>query len=153
MAVDAASNGGVDRPAVHALAVRSESVQPVAVPSDAVQSRGVQTSERDERVHPVSVQSEDTGDASVAAPSGVQSWTPAPVRSVAARQVQSPARDRADRAAQRYATQHGELPTVTRLMQLAEVSRGTAGEALKVLRNQPTPLHLVSGQDRQEAQS
>lgn len=75
------------------------------------------------------------------------------MRSVAARQVQSPARDRADRAAQRYATQHGELPTVTRLMQLAEVSRGTAGEALKALRSQPTPLHLVSEQDHQEAQS
>lgn len=41
VALDASSNAGANRPAVHALAVRSESVQPVAVPSDAVQSRGV----------------------------------------------------------------------------------------------------------------
>lgn len=56
----------------------------------------------------------------------------------------SPARDRALAAAQRHARQHGELPTVSRLMDLAQVSRGTAGEALKALRSRPTPLQLVA---------
>jgi len=56
----------------------------------------------------------------------------------------SPARDRAQAAAQRHALHHGELPTVSQLMTLAEVSRGTAGDALKALRNRPTSLHLVN---------
>lgn len=56
----------------------------------------------------------------------------------------APARTRAQTAAQRHAARHGELPTVSRLMELADVSRGTAGEALKALRNRATPLHLVN---------
>ncbi len=56
----------------------------------------------------------------------------------------SPARDRAGVAAQRHAAEHGDLPTVRQLMTLAQVSRGTAGDALKSLRNRPTALHLVS---------
>ena len=55
----------------------------------------------------------------------------------------SPARDRARVAALRHAADHGALPTVRHLMTLAEVSRGTAGDALKSLRTRPTPLHLV----------
>lgn len=69
-----------------------------------------------------------------------------------ARQVESPARDRADRAARKYAAQHSSLPTVSQLMSLADVSRGTAGEVLKALRSQPTPLHLVSDHDQPKAQ-
>ena len=55
----------------------------------------------------------------------------------------SPARDRARDAAQRHAAEHGELPTVSHLMTLAQVSRGTAGDALKALRTRPAALHLV----------
>jgi hypothetical protein len=64
----------------------------------------------------------------------------------------SPARDRAQAAARRHAVHHGELPTVSQLMALAEVSRGTAGEALKTLRNQPMPLHLVDPNENTRTQ-
>src|SRR4051812_7223050 len=60
------------------------------------------------------------------------------------RPSESPARDRARDVAERHAAKHGELPTVSALMTLAEVSRGTAGDALKSLRNRPTALHLVN---------
>jgi hypothetical protein len=56
----------------------------------------------------------------------------------------SPMRDRARAAARRHQAQHGELPTVAQLMQLAEVSRGTAGTALQELREQPAPLQLLT---------
>jgi len=39
---------------------------------------------------------------------------------------------------------HGALPTVTDLAGIAEVSRGTAAAALRTLRSQPTPLHLIN---------
>lgn len=55
----------------------------------------------------------------------------------------SPARDRARAAAARHAARHGHLPTVTELESAAEVSRGTAAAALKALREQPSPLHLI----------
>jgi hypothetical protein len=55
----------------------------------------------------------------------------------------APARDRARAAAARHAARHGALPTVSELERLAEVSRGTAAAALKALREQPIPLHLV----------
>lgn len=59
----------------------------------------------------------------------------------------SPARDRARDAARRHRDCHGALPTVRELQSLADVSRGTAGDALKQLRDTPqqaaTGLHLV----------
>lgn len=61
------------------------------------------------------------------------------------------ARDRARTAAQRHHAWHGELPTVSQLMALAEVSRGTAGDALKSLREQPTPLRVVHDQHNDKA--
>ncbi|MFC4950783.1 hypothetical protein [Pseudonocardia sp. GCM10023141] len=64
----------------------------------------------------------------------------------------SPARGRAQAEAQRHQHEHGALPTVTQLMTLAEVSRGTAGEALKALREQPAPLHLVTEQPKTRTQ-
>jgi hypothetical protein len=64
----------------------------------------------------------------------------------------SPARDRAQVAAQRHCAQHGELPTVSRLMALADVSRGTAGDALKALRSRPTPLQLVASDENTRTQ-
>jgi hypothetical protein len=88
------------------------------------------------------------------APSGASSTSepeggrpvPVPVGPVraAGRSGESPARDRARAHAAAHFDEHGDLPTVTQLMTLAEVSRGTAGEALKALRELPTPLHLVT---------
>jgi hypothetical protein len=48
----------------------------------------------------------------------------------------APARVRAQTAATGHATQHGALPTVSELMALAQVARGTAATALKELRTQ-----------------
>jgi hypothetical protein len=46
----------------------------------------------------------------------------------------SPARDRAQAPAARYAHRHGRLPTVSELATAADVPRGTAGTALTALR-------------------
>jgi hypothetical protein len=54
------------------------------------------------------------------------------------------ARDRARAAAHRHHETHGALPTVTELMDLAHVARGTAGTVLKDLRKQRPALHLVN---------
>jgi hypothetical protein len=54
------------------------------------------------------------------------------------------ARDRARAAAHRHHDTHGALPTVTELMDLAHVARGTAGTVLKDLRKQRPALHLVN---------
>jgi hypothetical protein len=52
--------------------------------------------------------------------------------------------DRARTAAEGYRERTGALPTVTEWMRLADVARGTAGTALKTLREQRPPLHLVN---------
>jgi hypothetical protein len=57
------------------------------------------------------------------------------VRAPAARDA-APARVRAQTAAMGHATRHGQLPTVSELMALAQVARGTAATALKDLRTQ-----------------
>ena len=54
------------------------------------------------------------------------------------------ARDRARAAARLHHDTHGALPTVTELMDLAHVARGTAGTVLKDLRKQRPALHLVN---------
>jgi hypothetical protein len=51
--------------------------------------------------------------------------------------------DRALAAAREHHNQHGQLPTVTQLMALAQVARGTAGTALKTLRAERPTLHIV----------
>ncbi|MFC7612304.1 hypothetical protein ACFQV2_02275 [Actinokineospora soli] len=56
----------------------------------------------------------------------------------------SPQKDRARAAAREHLRRTGHLPTVTALMDLADVSRGTAGTALQQLREQPADLHLVT---------
>ncbi len=63
------------------------------------------------------------------------------------RAAPSPARDRAEASAVRHAQRHGAWPTVTELETAAEVSRGTAAAALKALRDQPLPLHLINSSD------
>jgi hypothetical protein len=52
--------------------------------------------------------------------------------------------ERARTLAEVHRDRTGALPTVTELMRLAEVARGTAGTALKALREQRAPLHLVN---------
>jgi hypothetical protein len=77
--------------------------------------------------------------------SGGEFGRPTPMSSrPSVRSPGSPQSDRARAAAVRLARNNGALPTVTRLMAEADVSRGTAGEVLKALREQPTPLHLVT---------
>lgn len=116
----------VQLPAVQPEPVQASSVQPAPVRRPGVQARA----------------SSDAGrtDSDVQARPAVR---PVPSGS---------ARARADEAARRFADEHGDLPTVSRLMELAEVSRGTAGEALKALRHRTAELHLVSDHTPKQAQ-
>jgi hypothetical protein len=52
--------------------------------------------------------------------------------------------ERARTLAEVHRDRTGALPTVTELTRLADVARGTAGTALKALREQRPPLHLVN---------
>ena len=54
------------------------------------------------------------------------------------------ATDRARAAAETHRDRTGALPTVTELTRLADVARGTAGTALKTLRDERPLLHLVN---------
>ncbi|MBB5892625.1 hypothetical protein ACFFS4_16225 [Kutzneria kofuensis] len=64
------------------------------------------------------------------------------------------AKDRARAAARRHAAAHGgQLPTVSELMALAGTSRGTAGNALKELREQPGQLQIVHDIEQASTQS
>lgn len=65
---------------------------------------------------------------------------------------QSSARVRAEQAARSFLGQHNAWPTVRDLADLAEVSRGTAGAALKALRSESTRLHLVHDPDQNQDQ-
>ena len=56
----------------------------------------------------------------------------------------APARVRAQTAATGHATRHGQLPTVSELMALAQVARGTAATALKDLRTQQKQLQITT---------
>lgn len=60
-------------------------------------------------------------------------------------------RELARAVAHTYFEQHGELPTVTVLVAMAQVSRGTAGTALKEIREQPPTLHIVHDQNQASA--
>ncbi len=68
------------------------------------------------------------------------------VRAPAARDA-APARVRAQTAATGHATRHGALPTVSELMALAQVARGTAATALKDLRAQQEQLQVTTTTD------
>jgi hypothetical protein len=68
------------------------------------------------------------------------------VRAPAARDA-APARLRAQTAATGHATRHGALPTVSELMALAQVARGTAANALKELRTQQAQLQVTTTTD------
>jgi hypothetical protein len=68
------------------------------------------------------------------------------VRAPAARDA-APARVRAQTAATGHATRHGQLPTVSELMALAQVARGTAATALKDLRTQHEQITTTTSTD------
>ena len=92
--------------------VQLESVQAGAVrPESAVQPTGLRTEPEATDVRP--------------AASGAPPSTPG---------LKSSAADRARSSAERYREQHGALPTVSTLVGMADVSRGTAGTVLKGLR-------------------
>jgi hypothetical protein len=65
------------------------------------------------------------------------------VRAPTARDA-APARLRAQTAATGHAARHGQLPTVSELMALAQVARGTAATALKDLRTQQDQLQITT---------
>ncbi|MDN5916083.1 MAG: hypothetical protein L0I76_13435 [Pseudonocardia sp.] len=69
------------------------------------------------------------------------------------RAIAAPARERARAAAQRHQACHRALPTVSELEALAQVSRGTAAAALKDVRDQPTPLHIITSQPSEPTES
>lgn len=73
------------------------------------------------------------------------------------RTASAPARERARAAAVAHRSRTREWPTVSEVETAAGVSRGTAAAALKELREQPAPLHLVTDQppdnDDQQAQT
>jgi hypothetical protein len=60
----------------------------------------------------------------------------------------APARVRAQTAATGHATRHGALPTVSELMALAQVARGTAATALKDLRTQQEQTTTTTNTDK-----
>ncbi|MEC3976243.1 DUF2637 domain-containing protein [Amycolatopsis sp. H20-H5] len=128
--------------------------QASAVQPGAVQRQSVQPGLSGESVQPSSaVQQPSASDASGDAPATVQSAEASEPASVEPASPESPRRtpvassplkDRARAAARRHAAHQGDLPTVDTLMYLADVSRGTAGTALKELREQPAPLHVIT---------
>jgi hypothetical protein len=135
-------------PAAARMPVQRPAVQPPRVQSSAVQSAGLNASTPEEAAErtaelPKPVQPEVPGDSAASAKEQPRSAS-APA---------SPKRDRALREARKHLAHKGNLPTVDQLMQLAEVSRGTAGTALQDLRDQPTGLHLITEASTTKANS
>lgn len=64
----------------------------------------------------------------------------------------SPAADRARAAARLHHDRTGQWPTVSQLQAATGVARGTAGAALKDLRDQPAALHVVHDTDTARTQ-
>lgn len=115
-------------------------------PSTGVQPRSVQPAVQSHRsavVQPAPNSLDDPLD------TAEEPGTPASGRAPAARArtTASPARDRAMTFAVRHAQRHGAWPTVSELEAVASVSRGTAAAALKAMRDQPLPLHLINTPD------
>jgi hypothetical protein len=70
-----------------------------------------------------------------------------PVRRAPTARDAAPARVRAQTAATGHAAQYGALPTVSELMALAQVARGTAATALKDIRTQQAQLQVTTTTD------
>ena len=115
-------------------AVHPGAVQPTAGP--AVQAPAPPAPPAAE--HPPTASNQPPATARRCAPTRAATQPPAP------RPADSPARDRARATAGEHQTRHGALPTVSQLMGLAAVSRGTAATALRDLRDPPAPLHIVA---------
>ncbi|QRP46040.1 DUF2637 domain-containing protein [Amycolatopsis sp. FDAARGOS 1241] len=128
----------VQRPAVQSPVVQSGAVQPGALNASASTVPGGRTAEPSP-----GVQSEGEREAGE---SPAKPERPAAVAS-------SPKKDRARAEARKHQARTGSLPTVDELMELAEVSRGTAGTALQELRQQPAPLHVITELTTQQANS
>ncbi|QRP48869.1 hypothetical protein [Amycolatopsis sp. FDAARGOS 1241] len=156
-ATDTAASGTVpaeaDRLAASTPVVAPKPVQPSGVQSPSVQPGPVQPRELD-------AASRSASDGRTAAQPG--SVQPEPSREPAAEEPKrerpvstpsSPKRDRARAAARRHQATHGTLPTVDHLMEIADVSRGTAGTALQELREQPAPLQLITELSNTKANS
>lgn len=73
---------------------------------------------------------------SASSPSGVPHGPRQIHRRPRGRSAEAPAKERARAAADLYARRHGALPTVSQLQDQAEVSRGTAGDVLKAMREE-----------------
>ncbi|WP_345339482.1 hypothetical protein [Actinomycetospora succinea] len=117
--------------------VQSTSVQTEPFTTPGVQPEGLRT--------PIEPSPNDAAGAAGAA--GDRASENGPADPPRPRIAASPARDRAEAAASRHAQRHGAWPTVTELEAAAAVSRGTAGAALKGLRDRPLPLHLINTTD------
>ncbi|WP_459218298.1 hypothetical protein [Pseudonocardia sichuanensis] len=139
-----ADTSGVPEPPVAGGVDPAADVQPALFKADRVQlaAPGVQS------VGARAVQPGSAGavqrSAAVAGPSSRPALAPNQAEQPDRRTAVSPARDRARAAASRHAHHHGHLPTVSELEAAAQVSRGTAATVLKHLREQPTPLHLIT---------
>lgn len=133
--------------------VASERVQPPPVQPPSVQSSHVQSGALNESV-PVDAAERTTELPAVVQPEApVERGANATESRRPAATPASPKRDRALREARKHLARTGNLPTVDQLMQLAEVSRGTAGTALQELRDQPGALHLITDASTTKANS
>ncbi|MFI5614550.1 hypothetical protein [Amycolatopsis sp. NPDC051903] len=140
-------------PAESSAIVQPEPVQPPGVQPLPVQFEPVQLESLDASktvaadgcttAQPEPVQTEPSREAAAEEPKRER---PVPTPS-------SPKRDRARAAARRHQVTHGALPTVDHLMEIADVSRGTAGTALQELREQPAPLQLITELSNTKANS
>jgi hypothetical protein len=113
----------------HPKPVQSAVVQPDRMTTPVQPSGSVSPAQPSGSVQPASV-SDGTG------------WEPGVERRAVS--LPSPARDRARTAARHYVAHHGTLPTVSQLMDLAEVSRGTAAIALQHVREHPADLRVIA---------
>lgn len=120
-------------------------VRPPVLNTDVVQPAGADTSVQPGEplapAEPVDAPTASGLDVEVVR-AGVQAGVP--VEQPAGSNAAGSARERACGAAAAHARRHGGLPTVSELMALAEVSRGTAGAVLKELREQRPSLHAVT---------
>lgn len=105
---------------------RTPGVRSDRAPSDALLAKDVTHSQGSPRRSTTLLRSPH------AVPNGSQ---PTPLRP-RVRSANAPARDRARAGAVQYTRRHGTLPTVTQLQDQADVSRGTAGEVLKAMREE-----------------
>ena len=121
----------------------SAAVRPDPVGFQSVTTRAVQPAQSAQPAPPGPVQPPASAAPAVTTPDR-PALAAALAEHVVRRSGGAPAAERARAAAARHAQRHGHLPTVSELEAAAEVSRGTAHTVLKVLRDQPEPLRLIT---------